>query len=227
MTDDLHTRLRQLALQKVDQTTQSFATEKRHTIKEFFHLFIDDQSVFEQLYQAYCHNLQSSEVQSQHAVISYMRHDTLHTITFLNKKFVLDEDSFSRLLSNTIEILRETLPLGTAVELDPDYFKLDSQSESPAKIVITGRFVAPANFNSYFPYAGVVYPIGEIKPDTTIHFTAPLIRQVVHMGFKDEVDDAYELLMKQEFIVEKNMNSIAFSETDMKKLQKEMHLESR
>jgi len=37
------------------------------------------------------------------------------------------------------------------------------------------------------------------------------------------MENAYELLMKKEFIVDKDMNSIEFSTSDMHKLQKQLN----
>ncbi|TXL65728.1 DUF4176 domain-containing protein [Cerasibacillus terrae] len=225
MNEEFKNQLRKLALQKVDQITQSLKEETRlkygHAIRDFFNQFIEDETVFQQLYHAYKKRT-SFDLHRKHITLSYTYEDTSHTIAFLDKRFSLDETTFVQLLSNTIEITREVLPLGSIVELDPAYFKPDKENTSPSKVVITGRFIAPQGYHSYFPYVGVVYPVGEVKIGSQIYFTTPLIKKVIHQGYTDEMEDAFVFLMKQEFIVEKNMNSIEFSNQDMKKLQQEM-----
>ncbi|MBA4538735.1 DUF4176 domain-containing protein [Bacillus aquiflavi] len=226
MTEQVNNQLKELALKKVDQIIQSFQKEIRlefgHHIREFFQLFSQEEIGLQQLYQAYKKQLPAFDFQCSQRTILYTYEGTSCTIAYLGKQFSLEEEAFARLLSNTIEIMREVLPLGSIVELDPAYFKPDRHATSPSKVVITGRFVSPKNDHSYFPYVGVLYPIGEIKAGAQIHFTAPLIKKVIHQGYKDEMEEAFVFLMKQELIVEKDMNSIEFSHHDMNKLQQEM-----
>lgn len=225
MDKEFDKQLQSLALQKVDQIIQSLTKEIRlkygHAIREFFSLFMEDKTVFQELYHAY-KKCTSLDLHRKHIKFSYTYEDSSHTVSFLDKWFSLDETTFVQLLSNTIEITREVLPLGSIVELDPAYFKPDQENTSPSKIVITGRFIAPQGYHSYFPYGGIVYPVGEVKIGSQIYFTTPLIKKVVHHGYTDEIEDAFVFLMKQEFIVEKDMNSMEFSNQDMKKLQQEM-----
>ncbi|USK34058.1 DUF4176 domain-containing protein [Bacillus sp. F19] len=226
MKEEFKKKLKALAMEKADKIVHTLDKENQMefglTIKEFSKLFIEDQPIFQKLYRAYKKNVTSIELESNTLDILYKKENSLHTIEFSNKQFSLDEETYVHLLSYSIEIMREVLPLGSVVELDTTYFKPDQQMKSPSKIIITGRFIAPKGYNIYFPYSGVVYPFGEMKPGSKIHFTAPLIKSVIHLGFKDEVEEAFELLIKKEFIVDKNMKSIEFSVHDMKKLQKEL-----
>ncbi|MEK4972808.1 DUF4176 domain-containing protein [Niallia sp. FSL R7-0648] len=89
-------------------------------------------------------------------------------------------------------------------------------------MVITKRYTVPTGYQTFFPYGGVVYPVGEMKKDAILYFTEPLITNVIHMGFKDEMEEAFELLMKEELVIEKKMTSIEFSAQDMQSLQVEM-----
>ncbi|MEH7180117.1 DUF4176 domain-containing protein [Neobacillus vireti] len=226
MKEEFKQKLKALAMEKVDKIIYSLEKEKQMEsgliIKEFIKLFIEDQSILQTLYRAYKKNLALLELKSNGLDILYKKENSLHTIEFTDKQFSLDEDAYVHILSYSIEIMREVLPLGSVVELDRTYFKPDQQMTSPSKIIITGRFIAPKGYNTYFPYSGVVYPFGEMKPGSQIHFTAPLIKNIIHLGFKDEMDESFELLIKKEFIVDKNMKSIEFSVHDMKKLQKEL-----
>lgn len=222
-------QLKALAMEKIHQLIYSSDStvpmEFGPVINEFADKFLEDESIFEHLNEAYRQKLASLDLFSQGIDISYKKEHYVHTITYLNQQFSLDDATYVKFLSSSIEIMREVLPLGSVVELDPNFFKPDPSSSKPVKVVIKGRFIAPKGYQSYFPYAGVVYPLGEIKKDTVIYFTYPLIKSVVHVGFKDEMEESFELLMKKEMIVDKGMKSIEFSSEDMKKLQSEMNPE--
>jgi hypothetical protein len=228
MLNDYKQQVRQLALEKVDQIIQMLDKDKKIefglVIREFCERFVMDSDLFHHLYQAYKRQLQSIELSSQEIAIFYRHEDGVHTITFFGKSFSLDEVTYVYFLTSIIEMTREMLPLGTVVELDRTFFKAEQQPESDAKIVITGRYIVPKNYTTYFPYCGVLYPFGEIKKDTQLHFTPQLIKNVLHLGFKDDAEEAFELIMKKELIVDKRMQSIEFSVPDMKKLKKEIEL---
>ncbi|WP_283152627.1 DUF4176 domain-containing protein [Guptibacillus hwajinpoensis] len=217
MNNELKTKLKELGMNKIQQLfgETAFALE----IHEFAHLFMEDESIFTHLHDAYRHKLDSLEVTSQGIDIFYRKEQEVHTISFLDKRFSLDAASYVSFLTYSIDLMREVLPLGTVVELDPRYFKPGESATEPIKVVITGRFILPKNYRSYFPYAGVVYPIGETNKGNTVHFTPPLIQKVVHMGYQDEIEESFDYLMKEELICDKGITSIEFSDDDMRKIQ--------
>ncbi|WLR42583.1 DUF4176 domain-containing protein [Bacillus carboniphilus] len=222
MEQDLNKQLKMFTIEKIHQLTVLSADDQLindwPVIKEFMDLFLEDRAVFQHLYDTYRYKLESIDIVSQDIDLYYRIENGKHTIAFLDKKLAFDEAFYVQFLSYSIEIMREVLPLGSVVELDPRFFESESAS-SATKVVITKRFIAPKNFQSYFPYAGVVYPVGQIKKEAEISFTYPLIKRVIHHGFKDEQEEAFELLMKKELILEKSMRSIEFSHVDMRKLQ--------
>lgn len=219
-------KLHDLALQKIGQMIQSsrpdIDAESVPIIREFFALYMKDHRLMQHIYQAYKRKLSSLDLHHHREIISYEREDTTYTIKYSNKQFELAEENFVQLLIFVVEITREVLPLGTVVELNPTYFNPGQESEEPTKVVITERFVGPKGYNSYFPYGGIVYPIGEMKKGAKVHFTEPLIQKIVHRGYQDEVEDAFVFLMKEEFIVDKNIYSIEFSHDDMKRIEQDM-----
>ena len=217
MNNDLKTKLKELGMKKIQQLfgETAFASE----IHEFANLFLGDESVFTHLHDAYRHQLDALEVTSQGIDIFYRKEQEVHTISFLEKRFSLDDASYVSFLTYAIDLMGEVLPLGTVVELDPRYFKPGESASEPIKVVITGRFIFPENYRSYFPYAGVVYPFGETNKGNTIHFTSPLIQKVVHMGYQDEMEESFEYLMKEELILDKGITSIEFSDEDMRRIQ--------
>lgn len=218
---------RSLALYKIEQMIETADSYIRMTygpsIREFFQIFLDDLYLLQQLYKVHKENVPNFVTTSRNVSITYLKETLNHKITFDDQQFSLREDIFARLFSTSIEIMRDLLPLGTVVELDETFFKLNQRTNTSTKVVITKRFIAPKNYQSYFPYAGVIYPIGEVNPNSVLYFTEPLIQRIIHEGYKDEMENAYELLMKKEFIVDKDMNSIEFSTSDMHKLQKQLN----
>jgi|GEM_PF-5954285 len=224
---DYKEQQKSLALYKIEQIIETGDQETRMAygpaIRQFFQLFLDDLNLLNQLYKVHKKNVLNFSTSSRNVPITYLKDSLNRKIIFDDQQFSIQEDMFVRLLTNSIEIMRDLLPLGSVVELDETYFKPDQQTNTSSKIVITKRFIAPKNFQSYFPYAGVTYPIGEMKPNSIIYFTEPLIKRVVHEGYKDDMEKAFQILMKKEFIVEKDMNSIEFSASDMRKLQHEIN----
>ncbi|WP_051359582.1 DUF4176 domain-containing protein [Paucisalibacillus globulus] len=223
---DFKGQLTKLALQKVDQIIQGLEKEKQledgFAIRDFYQLFMEDKQVLQDIMDSFRKKVTSYTMTSKDIPIYYSYQDPTYTIAFHDKQFSLDKENFSKLFSSTIEIMRDLLPLGTVVELNPEYFKLDQPTSSPTKVVITGRYIAPQNYSTYFPYAGVVYPLGEIRKDAQIYFTEPLIQSIVHLGYQDEMERAFELLMKEEFILDRDLQSIEFSGSDMKKLENDL-----
>jgi hypothetical protein len=154
MNNELKPKLKDLGMKKIQQLfgETAFASE----VHEFANLFLEDASVFTHLHDAYRHQLYSLELMSQGIDIFYQKEQEVHTISFLDKRFSLDDASYVPFLTYSIDLMREVLPLGTVVELDPRYFKPGESASEPIKVVITGRFIFPETYRSYFPYAGVV-----------------------------------------------------------------------
>lgn len=121
---------------------------------------------------------------------------------------------FEELLMCMLDILEETLPLGTVVNLNKKVYgdiKEMEQIEN-LRIVITHRFLIKDDDGYYFPYAGVVYPTGMMFDNSKVfHFTAPLIERVVHRGFSDEADEVFCYYMKQELIIDHNLHSYGYA----------------
>jgi hypothetical protein len=108
------------------------------------------------------------------------------------------------------------LPLGSVVDLKKEYFKknlLIDQVEN-IRVVITHRFLSTSSNKHYFPYAGVIYPIGAPSASKYINFTTQLIESIIHVGFSDEQDEVYIFVMKQKLLEEMEMNSFSFATKD-------------
>ncbi|EED2629499.1 DUF4176 domain-containing protein [Listeria monocytogenes] len=110
------------------------------------------------------------------------------------------------------DYLYDYLPLGSVVILNKKYlgkaFEVDAIQQ--VRFVITQRFACIPDTETFYPYGGIIYPIGQIEGERVMYFTPPLIEEVQHIGFQDDTDRAFVLEMKEELIKRKNFQSIAF-----------------
>jgi len=119
-------------------------------------------------------------------------------------------------LAILIDVYDEIVPLGSVVDLKKEYLKdsLPVDKIENVRIVITHRFLHNPQEKFYFPYAGVVYPLGSFGNERVLHFTSPFIERVVHRGFSDEQDEAFVLAMKRELLGDRHIHSYAFASRD-------------
>ena len=151
-----------------------------------------------------------------------------NTLIYGDKKIEFTELQLREILAGMIDILEKILPLGTVVDLKKKYLQkhISVDSIQNIRLVITHRFLYREEDTVYFPYAGVVYPLGMLVDNKVIHFTPSLIEKVVHTGYSDGQDEAYIYMMKQELILEKGMHSYGFStEEEQSVLQNRLEAE--
>jgi len=125
--------------------------------------------------------------------------DDLVKLKFRDGFLELETIDFRKILIGMIDILEKIYLLGTVVELKKSYLRKNIQVDKIKKIliVITNRFLHSVTEKLYFPYAGVAYPIGTFDRNEVIHFTSPLIENIIHMGYSDVQDDAYNFSNEQ------------------------------
>lgn len=151
-------------------------------------------------------------------------------LVFDNEKIELEIVRLREVIIGMIDILEKILPLGTVVDLKKKYLSkhIRVNDVENIRIVITHRFLYHEDDTTYFPYAGVVYPIGMFDKMEIIHFTPALIEKIVHTGFSDIQDEAYVYMMKEELILEKGMHSYGFStEEERDKLKNRIEQEGK
>ena len=112
-----------------------------------------------------------------------------------------------------LDLLEDTLPLGSVVDLKKSAYKNvpEASEVEHIRMVITYRFLGKEEDSHYFPYAGVVYPTGMLGRKEVLYFTRPLVEKVVREGYRDEQEDAYVYLMKKELVIEKGKNSFGYA----------------
>ena len=127
-------------------------------------------------------------------------------------KMYMESMKFRTIIATFIETYEPIYPIGTVLQLKKEAFNnvLDISKIDDLKVVIAHRFV-PINDNRYIPYIGFIYPIGPTgEENDALHFTAPAIEKVIHMGYSDEQEDAYIFNLKSTAISKLNMHSVAF-----------------
>lgn len=165
-------------------------------------------------YECYkCMNQLIEKAELKEYQLSFYSGDKCHFI-WKNQELTLEQDNMKELIAHYIDIFESIYPLGTVVELSMDFSKslqLKNQNQK-VKVVILERFVSTITKEAYFPYVGIVYPVGMLGHGKCIQFTSELIDSVVHMGYRDAMEDAYVLLMKKELIIDNNAVSFGFGE---------------
>jgi len=113
--------------------------------------------------------------------------------------FECKEEVFKNVISGVVDILMELLPLGTVIDLKKEhfseYFPVDEIDN--LRFVIESRYSYVDKSNLFFPYGGIIYPVGRIIEQSVMYFTPPLIERVVYKGYTDEVEEAYEIEIKK------------------------------
>lgn len=183
----------------------------RETMGQIAGYYVDDNRFLFQVYEALIEN--ERYLQDEESEITYERDGEDYILAYQGKECVFSEADFKKVLASMLDILEDTLPLGTVVDLNKDAYKGVPQVDEieNIRIVITYRFLGKESQKFYFPYAGVVYPVGMLGYDEVLYFTRPLVEKIIHKGYRDNQEDAYVYLMKQEMIVEKGMNTVGYA----------------
>lgn len=128
------------------------------------------------------------------------------------EEIIFEEKHIRDLIAHYVDIFEEIYPMGTVVELSLDFsqkLKL-KRVDQKVRVVIVERFASNNDKTAYYPYVGFVYPIGMAGCGKCIQFTGSLIDSVVHMGYRDNMEEAYVLLMKTELILKNDAISYGF-----------------
>lgn len=146
-----------------------------------------------------------------------------------NTRFAHSIEDWKKIIAKGIAFLEELLPLGSVVELKKGYMEEQMpvlKEAGKVRLVITERYLTLTG-NSYFPYAGAVYPIGIFGKAQRLMFSPALIERVLSRGFSDEQEEEYQFLMKREYLLKKNMDMCGFEpeeeRTAIKQMMEECH----
>lgn len=157
-------------------------------------------------------------------LVSFSKEDDIYKLTIKDYSISLIYSQIKEIITGLIDILDDILPLGTVVKLKKEYLHkfINNNEIEEAEVVIVNRFIFKNGINAYFPYAGVVYPIGFVGNSNAIQFSSALIDEVVHRGYSDEKDEVYTYLLKNELILDKKMHSFGFASKEEREKYNEL-----
>lgn len=157
-------------------------------------------------------------------LVTYKNEEDVHKLIIKDHTINLKLSEIKEIIIGLIDILDEILPLGTVVKLKKEYMHkfLNNNEIEEAEVVIVNRFIFKNGINAYFPYAGVVYPIGFVGNANAIQFSSALIDEVIHRGYSDEKDEVYTFLLKNELILDKRMHSFGFASEEEREKYNEL-----
>ncbi len=157
-------------------------------------------------------------------LVSFSKEDDIYKLTIKDYSISLIYSQIKEIITGLIDILDDILPLGTVVKLKKEYLHkfINNNEIEEAEVVIVNRFIFKNGINAYFPYAGVVYPIGFVGNSNAIQFSSALIDEVVHRGYSDEKDEVYTYLLKNELILDKKMRSFGFASKEEREKYNEL-----
>lgn len=196
-------------------------SQNKNTLRQIAEKCADDCTALFEMYKAYSEN--ESMFDDKKSGIHYKYDGDACLLICDGKECTLAKDKFRKIIISGLDILEDTLPLGTVVDLRKELYKdsPDFEKIENIRMVITYRFLRPDGENYYFPYAGVVYPTGMLGSNKVYYFTRPMIKKIVHKGFSDEQEEAYVYLMKNDLIVDNGMNTYGYAtKEDLERFRK-------
>ena len=194
--------------------TELIPEKYKETMGKIAATYVSDTSFLFRIYKGFREN--ERFIEDEKTGIRYERDRDEHILFADGKECVYDKSTFHRIIASYLDLLEDTLPLGTVVDLKKDAFRnvVETDEVKDFRFVITHRFLGKEEDHFYFPYAGVVYPIGILDDETIYHFTRPMVEKIVHMGYKDESEEAFVYLMKQDLIIKKSKNTYGYATDD-------------
>lgn len=177
-------------------------------------IYVDNTGFLFQVYEAFIENDRFME--DEQNGVRYEREDEEYILSYEGKECIFNKKNFKKVLAAMLDLLEDTIPLGSVVDLRKDAYAgiADLQDVEHIRMVVTYRFLGTEEESYYFPYAGVVYPTGMLGRKEVLYFTRPLVERIVKEGYRDEQEDAYVYLMKKELVVEKRKNSYGYADKE-------------
>lgn len=193
------------------ETTPYIQETDRDIMGQIAGCYVEDPRFLFRVYEALVE--QERFLEDEENEVRYERDGMEYILSINDETCVFGEDSFRHVLVSMLDLLDNTLPLGSVVDLKKEAYrgKANMEGISHIRMVITHRFLGREEDSHYFPYAGVVYPTGMLGRQEVLYFTSPLVEKVVKEGYRDEEEDAYVYLMKQELVIEKGKSSFGYA----------------
>lgn len=195
------------------QLTKDFLIETKDYPIEIHKLLIQYRSKSSLLYPIYNAILNDKYYQDEQTKIDYVTMDDFTTIRQDSFYFKINKQLLLRAIQVFVDMLMPCFALGTVVDMKKEYLKQIKNIDDTQNVrfVVMQRFIMHKDVPTYLHFGGLVYPFGMLEDRRMFYFTSELVESVVHEGFKDELELAYELEMKKELILDKGYKSIAFA----------------
>ena len=144
--------------------------------------------------------------------LSFRKNEHDATLELNGRSITMTVFEMKELIIDLLDMLEDTLPLGTVVDIRKDLFsdRKEIQELEYIRIIITYRFMGDDD-KYYLPYAGVVYPTGMLGSNDVYFFTRAMIDKVISRGYSDEDEENYVYAAKKALIIEEEMNSIGYA----------------
>ena len=208
----MHSRDYRLNLWKEFMEETSYIPERLYeTMGMIAGIYVDDVSFLFKIYEVFIEGERFLEDEENE--VTYERDGEDYILKYDGKECVFDKEEFKKVLVSMLDLLEDTLPLGTVVDLKKSAYKnvVELEDVEEIRMVVTYRFLGDIEQGYYFPYAGVVYPTGMLGQKEVLYFTRPLVENIVRGGYRDEKEDAYVYLMKKELVIEKGANTYGYA----------------
>jgi len=200
-----------MLLEKCIETKDTLEGFSNGDLLDLADLCSNDCGFFYRVYAAV--NEGVGELADEAAGVFFEGNDGAFEISFNDRRLCFTKAQLLAYLSLAIDIAGEVLPLGSVVDLKKEFFKdsLPVDKVDTMRFVISHRFIYVEGDSFYFPYAGMVYPVGAMGQERYVNFTAPLIDSIVFRGYSDEQDKAFVYMMKEELVAKNHMSSFTFA----------------
>lgn len=154
------------------------------------------------------------EIIDQKNEIYYFNTDNEWRIRQHDLSLSLSKCELLKLIQMFVDTMEQFFHIGAIVDFKKEYLTkmISSDKVENARFVVTERFITAEDIDTYFPFGAKIYPFGNVGTTNSLYFTAPLVEKIKHEGYSDDLEDAFEINMKQDLVYNKMIPSIAFAD---------------
>lgn len=181
----------------------------------FFQLYRENQTY---LYQVYENVEKKESIVDEVVQVTFQVNNEMVIIKHQNFTLEVERVDLLKAIQLFVDMMAPMYPLGTVVDLKKEYLHklVPTEKLANARFVIVQRFLFSSHVPAYTHFGGLVYPFGFIGGGELFYFTPELIEKVVYPGYADNIEQSYEITMKQELIINQGYCSIVFATSEVK-----------
>jgi hypothetical protein len=196
---------------KVNKIASDLSDRSKEILNKIVGYYVDNTQFISDIYTAFSYR--ERFVEDEETDIHFERDEEDYILACEGKEVIFTKEAFKEIITSMLDLLEDTLPLGTVVELKQETFKDNKayKEVEHVRMVITHRFLGKDEDKFYFPYAGVVFPTGMLGHKEVLYFTRPLIETVLQKGYTNEEEEGFVNFMKNELIIEKGKHTFGYA----------------